>query len=246
MPASPSPAVPAAPLIAIVEDDVAIRTELAHVLACNGFATHSCERFERVVEDVIAVDPSLVLLDLTLPGTDGQLICRELRERSRVPIIVLTSRVTELDEVMCMTLGADDFIPKPYSSRVLIAHIQALLRRSGDAPVGAGVLRHKGLELDPARSVACAQDGAGAASATGSAVPAEVELTKNELRILSLLMRRAGTIVSREELMRDLWDSDAFVDDNTLTVNINRLRATLEKIGVTGYLITHRGRGYSV
>ena len=176
--------------------------------------------------------PDLVLLDLSLPQTDGQFICRELRSHSDVPIIVLTSRTTEVDEVMSMTLGADDFIPKPYSLRVLIARMQALLRRSTSAQ-GKTVLKHNGLELDMGRSRALFEG-------------AEVELTKNELRILSLLMCHAGTIVSREAIMRDLWNSDTFIDDNTLTVNINRLRSTLDKIGVHGYLTTHRGQGYSV
>lgn len=220
------------PLIYIVEDDEPIRTELAQVLARNGYETAWCTDFGAVVDDIVAADPDLVLLDLTLPGTDGQFVCRELRERSQVPIIVLTSRVTEIDEVMSMTMGADDFVPKPYSSRVLVARIQALLRRASAAPERS-VVAHNGVEVDLARSVA---------SANGR----QVELTKNEMRILALLINHAGTIVSREAIMRDLWDSDAFVDDNTLTVNINRLRNTLEKIGVTGYLSTHRGRGYSV
>lgn len=220
------------PLICIVEDDAAIRTELAQVLQRNGYETAACEVFDTVVDDIVAADPDLVLLDLTLPGTDGQFVCRDLRARSEVPIIVLTSRTTEIDEVMSMTMGADDFVPKPYSSRVLVARIQALLRRMSAVPE-RNVLSHNGLELDCSRSTA---------SANGQ----QVELTKNEMRILSLLMRHAGTIVSREAIMRDLWDSDAFIDDNTLTVNINRLRNTLERIGVTGYLATHRGRGYSV
>ncbi len=220
------------PLIYVVEDDAAIRNELVQVLERNGYETAACTEFGSVVDSIMAADPDLVLLDLTLPGTDGQFVCRELRDRSEVPIIVLTSRVTEIDEVMSMTMGADDFVSKPYSSRVLVARIQALLRRASSAPERS-VIAHNGLELDLARSVA---------SANGR----QVELTKNEMRILSLLIRHAGTIVSREAIMRDLWDSDAFVDDNTLTVNINRLRNTLEKIGVTGYLSTHRGRGYSV
>ncbi len=220
------------PLIYIVEDDAAIRTELAQVLERNGFATAACTAFDAVVDDILAADPDLVLLDLTLPGTDGQFVCRDLRTRSDVPIIVLTSRTTEIDEVMSMTMGADDFVPKPYSSRVLVARIQALLRRASAVPERNSIA-HNGVELDLARSLALANG-------------KQVELTKNEMRILALLMRHAGTIVSREAIMRDLWDSDAFVDDNTLTVNINRLRNTLEKIGVTGYLSTHRGRGYSV
>lgn len=131
-----------------------------------------------------------------------------------------------------MTMGADDFIPKPYSARVLVARIQALLRRATGGSERS-VLEHNGLTLDLSRSVAMASGG-------------QIELTKNEMRILALLMSHAGTIVSREDIMRDLWDSDAFVDDNTLTVNINRLRSTLAKIGVSDYLVTHRGRGYSV
>lgn len=219
-------------LIYVVEDDAAIRGELVQVLGRNGFEAAWCETFDHVVEDVQERNPDLVLLDLTLPGTDGQFLCRELRAASEVPIIVLTSRVTEIDEVMSMTMGADDFIPKPYSTRVLVARIQALLRRAAGGAERT-VLEHKGVTLDVSRSVAQAAGG-------------QIELTKNEMRILSLLMAHAGTIVSREEIMRDLWDSDAFVDDNTLTVNINRLRATLAKIGVSDYLTTHRGRGYSV
>ena len=217
----------------VVEDDAAIRNELIEVLERQQFEVSYCLTFDRVVEDIVAADPDLVLLDLTLPGTDGQLVCRELRAASQVPVMVLTSRVTEVDEVMSMTMGADDFIPKPYSARVLVARIQALLRRTRGGSDGSNTLEHNGVTLDFSRS-------------TAQANGRQVELTKNELRILSLLMNHAGAIVSREAIMRDLWDSDAFVDDNTLTVNINRLRTTLEKIGVTSYLATHRGRGYSV
>ena len=133
-----------------------------------------------------------------------------------------------------MTLGADDFVPKPYSARVLVARINALLRRTAAAGERS-TLVHKGLELDLARSMV-----------TNTQTGTSTELTKNELRILSLLLSRAGKIVSRSAIMQDLWDSDAFVDDNTLTVNINRLRTTLEKIGIKGYLPTNRGQGYSV
>lgn len=220
------------PLIYVVEDDTAIRNELIEALERQGYEVAYCLVFDRVVEDILRANPDLVLLDLTLPGTDGQFVCRELRQQSEVPIIVLTSRTTEIDEVMSMTMGADDFVPKPYSARVLMARIQALLRRTQAAP-DRSVLSHNGVEVDLARSVASAQG-------------ASVELTKNELRILTLLINHAGGIVSREAIMRDLWDSDAFVDDNTLTVNINRLRAALKKIGVTDYLRTHRGHGYSV
>lgn len=219
------------PFVYIVEDDAAIAGELARALEREGFRTAAAERFDRVVPDILAAAPDQVLLDLTLPGTDGQFIARDLREHSQVPIIVLTSRTTEIDEVMAMNLGADDFIPKPYRLRVLVARIQALLRRADGG--AATILSHNGVELDSARSVARANE-------------REVELTKNECRILALLMSRAGQVVSRADIMRDLWESEAFIDDNTLTVNINRLRATLEKIGVANYLVTKRGQGYTV
>ena len=216
-------------LIYVVEDDEPIRRELIDILARAGFEVEACESFEHVSRDILAAAPDLVLLDLTLPVKDGQHICHEVRRESEVPIIVLTSRTTEIDEVMAMTLGADDFVPKPYSAR-----INALLRRTAAAGERS-TLVHKGLELDLARSMV-----------TNTQTGTSTELTKNELRILSLLLSRAGKIVSRSAIMQDLWDSDAFVDDNTLTVNINRLRTTLEKIGIKGYLTTHRGQGYSV
>jgi DNA-binding response OmpR family regulator len=221
-------------LIYIVEDDEPIRRELADILVRAGFEVEACELFEHVSRDILAAAPDLVLLDLTLPVKDGQHICHEVRRESEVPIIVLTSRTTEIDEVMAMTLGADDFISKPYSARVLVARINALLRRTTSAGERSTMV-HKGLELDLARS-----------TVTNTTTGDSTELTKNELRILSLLLGRAGKIVSRSAIMQDLWDSDAFVDDNTLTVNINRLRATLDKIGIKGYLTTHRGQGYSV
>ena len=201
-------------LIYIVEDDEPIRRELADILARAGFEVEACESFEHVSRDILAAAPDLVLLDLTLPVKDGQHICHEVRRESEVPIIV--------------------FVPKPYSARVLVARINALLRRTAAAGERS-TLVHKGLELDLARSMV-----------TNTQTGTSTELTKNELRILSLLLSRAGKIVSRSAIMQDLWDSDAFVDDNTLTVNINRLRTTLEKIGIKGYLTTHRGQGYSV
>ncbi len=221
-------------LIYIVEDDEPIRRELAEVLERAGFAVKASEEFSRVTEDILDAAPDLVLLDLTLPVKDGQHICHEIRRTSEVPIIVLTSRTTEIDEVMSMTLGADDFIAKPYSARVLVARIQALLRRVNSSGERSELV-HNGLELDLTRS-----------TATNTMTGATTELTKNELRILALLMGRAGKIVTRSTIMQDLWDSDMFIDDNTLTVNINRLRSTLDKIGAKGYLTTHRGQGYSV
>lgn len=219
----------------VVEDDVTIRTELERLLRRNGHMTCSAARFDNLVDDILAAEPELVLLDLSLPQTDGQYVLRELRHVSQVPVIVVTSRTTDLDELMSMTMGADDFVSKPYNGQLLLAHIDALLRRTQGAQ--SSVLVHEGLELDLARSaVTCVR---------GEHADTSVELTKNEVRILALLMRRAPAIVSREDLMCELWNSNAFVDDNTLTVNVNRLRSKLSSLGVTDYLVTHRGQGYS-
>lgn len=219
--------------IFVVEDDEAIREELVPLLEREGFEVVACDDYAHAADQALAASVDLVLLDLTLPQTDGQLVCRELRQRSDIPVIVLTSRTTEVDEVMSMSLGADDFIAKPYSARVLLAHVSALLRRVAGAAEASSSLERGGVTLDLSRSQVT-HDGA------------SVELTKNELRILALLMRRGGTIVTREALMRELWESDVFVDDNTLTVNINRLRGTLARVGVKDWLVTHRGQGYSV
>lgn len=173
------------------------------------------------------------MLDLKLPGTDGHTICRDIRSRSDVPIIMLTSSNSEFDEVMSMNLGADDYVTKPYSPAVLIARIQSILRRSSTSHDDLRIER-KGVVLDI---------GAGAVSYGGETA----ELTRNELRILHILMRNPGIVISRTEIMCDLWESDAFIDDNTLTVNVNRLRKTLSKLGVPGdFLVTRRGQGYMV
>lgn len=218
--------------IYVIEDDEAVRGELATLLRRAGHEPVCAQRFDRLTADTLDAAPDVVLLDLGLPGTDGQYVCRELRQSSSVPIMVVTSRATDLDELMSMSLGADDFVTKPYNGQILLARIDALLRRVKGVDQVGRVIEYRGLALDLARS-------------TASFEGRTVELTKNELRILSLLMRRKGEIVSREEIMVELWNSDAFIDDNTLTVNMNRLRKTLVTIGVNDYLVTHRGQGYS-
>lgn len=218
--------------IALVEDDVAIREALSDLLVQRGYGPVEVCDWAQASRAVLDAAPDLVLLDLGLPGVDGTAICRELRDKSGIPIIVVTSRASEMDEVLAMTMGADDFITKPYSVYVLVAHIEALLRRSSQAQARP-TLTHKGLTLDVEAS--CAK-------ANGKTV----DLTRNELRILAYLMHNAGAVVSRTALMCELWDSEAYVDDNTLTVNVNRLRQTLAKLGIENYLVTHRGQGYSV
>lgn len=222
--------------IYIVEDDVTLRDELAKLLELNGYTAHVCLDFSQAAAEVAELTPDCVLLDLKLPGTDGQTICRDISTASGVPIIVLTSVSDEFTEVMCLNLGAHDFVTKPYRPAVLLARISALIKR---AHAGAGegapsVIEHAGVKLDLGTSEVSFGD-------------ACAQLTRNEQRILSLLMRNAGTIIPRQEIMCDLWESDAFIDDNTLTVNINRLRHTLAGIGIPAdFLQTRRSLGYVI
>ena len=219
--------------ILVVEDDHQIQQELVLLLQRNGFEAQALTSFESVPQQMIAAHPDLVLLDLNLPGIDGQQICREVRQLSNVPIIVVTSRNTDLDELMVLSLGADDFIAKPYNTQILLMHITSVLRRANSDVTTGTKLSHAGVTLD-------------SSSCKVSANQKSVELTKNELRILSLLMQNAGTVVSRQRIQEELWQSDEFVDDNTLTVNISHLRNTLASIGVEDFVMTRRGLGYVI
>lgn len=218
----------------IVEDDDALRRELGGLLELQGFDAVLCDgrgSDEAVAEAAVRSGSDCVILDLMLPETDGHSVCRAIRSRSRVPVIMLTASDRELDEVLGLGLGADDYVTKPYSPATLVARVQALIRRSSDGS-GASVVEHRGLSCDLS---------SGKASYSG----ASTDLTRNELRILTALMRSPGTVVTRAELMCELWESDEFVDDNTLTVNVNRLRAKLSSIGVPkDFISTRRNMGY--
>lgn len=219
--------------IFIIEDDAALRSELEHLLGLAGFDATSCSTFANAAADALAARPDCIVLDLKLPGTDGHAICRDVRAASSVPIIMLTSSDSEFDEVLSMNLGADDYVTKPYSPAVLIARIQSLLRRSASHADDLKI-EHKGVTL----------------SIGGNSVAYEgksSDLTRNEMKILHILMRNPGIVITRTEIMCDLWESDAFIDDNTLTVNVNRLRKTLSQLGVPDdFLVTRRGQGYMV
>ncbi len=219
--------------ILVVEDDHQIQQELVLLLQRNGFEAQALTSFESAPQQIVTAHPDLVLLDLNLPGIDGQQICREVRQLSNVPIIVVTSRNTDLDELMVLSLGADDFIAKPYNTQILLMHITSVLRRANSDVTTGTKLSHAGVTLD-------------SSSCKVSANQKSVELTKNELRILSLLMQNAGTVVSRQRIQEELWQSDEFVDDNTLTVNISHLRNTLASIGVEDFVMTRRGLGYVI
>ena len=203
--------------IYLIEDDTALRTELAHVLELSGYAVAAYEgTWGDTAARALAAEPDCIVLDLKLPGADGHSICRDIRAKSSVPILMLT-----------------DYVTKPYRPAVLLAHLQALLRRSASPAAGMTIL-HKGVTLNM---------GAGTVEFRGRTA----ELTRNELRILQTLMRNPGVVVPRSEIMCALWESDAFIDDNTLTVNVNRLRKTLGALGVPeDFLTTRRGVGYAV
>lgn len=217
--------------IFLVEDEAGIRQELSALLGRYGYRCVTTADFEDVAGQVCASGADLLLLDLNLPRYDGYHVCREVRRRSQMPIIVVTSRATELDELMSMNLGADDFLTKPYNTQILLARMARLLQRA--CPGVSPAVSRGGLTLDLGRGVA-ARNGV------------EVELTRNESRILQTLLAAEGRIVSRNALMEALWKSDAFVDDNTLTVNVARLRRRLEELGLSEVLATRRGQGYQL
>jgi len=218
--------------IYVIEDDKTLRAELVKLLTSYGYECNYDDDFTNIISIVLSAKPDLILLDINLPYYDGYYVCREIRKISDVPIIVVTSRNNDMDELMSMNLGADDFITKPYNTQILLARIAAILKRA-EPKANTNTIEHKGVTLLVSQSKISYQND-------------EVELTKNELKILSFLIHNAGRIVSRDELMNELWQSDEFVDDNTLTVNINRLRHKLDEIGATDYIITKRGQGYIV
>lgn len=218
--------------ILIVEDHQKIQEELCSFLIKYGYKAKALTEFNSIVEDCLKEQADLILLDINLPVYDGYYICREIRNHSDIPIIVVTSRDSEMDELMSMNLGADDFITKPYNTQILIARIESLLKRTKQG-IQNSVIEYQGLRINLSNSTLEYQG-------------INVELSKNELRILSCLMQKKETIVSRDDLMEQLWQSNEFVDDNTLTVNVNRLRKKLESIGLKDFVKTRRGQGYMI
>lgn len=218
--------------IYIIEDDKVLRTELMKLLNSYGYECAYSDDWQNIIQLALQESSDLILLDINLPLFDGFHICREIRKQSEVPIIVVTSRSTDMDELMSMNLGADDFITKPYNTQILIARIAALLKRSV-ADTALQSTEYKGVTFQQAKGIITFEG-------------KSTELTKNEMKILSVLLKNIGKIVSRDELMNELWQSDEFVDDNTLTVNVNRLRKKLEDIGAKNFITTKRGMGYLI
>ena len=220
--------------IFIVEDDAAIAAALQKHLTTWGFDVRCAEDFRNVLAECTAFDPQLVLLDITLPFYNGYHWCQELRRVSNVPVVFISSASDNMNIVMAMNMGADDFVTKPFQIDVLIAKINALLRRSYNySDTDSEVLSHNGITLNVDN---------GRMEIKGEMI----DLSKNEYRLLYLLMKKHGKILTREKLLRALWDDERFVDDNTLTVNINRLRKKIEQAGIAGYIETKVGVGYMV
>ena len=215
--------------IIIVEDTEKIRNELKEFLSKYGYDVKVPKDFKNIINYIFEENPDLILLDINLPVFDGYYICREIRSKSDVPIIIVTSRDSEMDELMSMNLGADDFITKPYNTQILLARISSILRRVNSS--SSQLLMHNGLNLNLS---------SGSISYNNNIS----ELTKNELKILNYLILNKEKIVSRDELMEYLWSSEAYVDDNTLSVNVTRLRKKLEEIGLKNIIETRRGLGY--
>lgn len=220
-------------IIMIIEDNELIRNEIHNLLDLNRYKTIKVNDFNSITKQVKEYNPDLILLDINLPDEDGFKICTEIRSFSKVPIIFVTSRNTNIDELMGITLGADDFITKPYNKQILLARIASLLKRAYPNEKTIDNIEHNGITLNILKSTIEKND-------------KSVELTKNEFKILHYLLINKGKIVSRVDILEYLWDSALFVNDNTLTVNITRIRSKVEELGVKDYIITKRGQGYMV
>ena len=219
--------------ILIVEDDSTIAEELKRHIESWGMQARCAEDFSSVLEEFLAYDPQLILLDISLPFFNGYHWCTEIRRVSKVPILFLSSASDSMNIVMAMNMGADDFICKPFELSVLTAKIQAVLRRSYDYNDKVNVITHKGAILNTS-------------DATLSYESKKIDLTKNDFKILQALMENRGSVVSRETLMQRLWETDSFVDENTLSVNVTRLRAKLSAAGRHDFITTKKGLGYIV
>jgi len=218
--------------ILIIEDDRTISSIMADHLLKWGYSTDTVVDFGDVISYMVSFDPHLILLDINLPNYDGFYWCAKIREISNVPIIFISSRDGDGDKIRAITQGGDDYIEKPFSMDLLTAKITAVLRRAySSSDQTLNLIQHRDMILNIEKLQVFCRDN-------------EAELTKNECRILTLLIKNHGNLVTRGRIIQSLWDDESFVDDNTLTVNINRLRRKLEEIGLDGYIKTVKGEGY--
>ena len=255
--------------ILIIEDDPAIRDELSLLLKNEGYSPFAPSGFTNIPAQAAQYAPDLILLDINLPGRDGFSLCAELRKIIQAPIIFVTSRDSGLDEVRALSLGGEDYIAKPYSIPVLLARVKAVLRRTGKAPAPSDIMEYGGLQLNLTKGTvsvninmktetgtrasatmvikAETEAATGAKAEAGATTKTETAiLTRNELQILACLMSHAGEIVSRPDLIEALWDNQIYIDDNTLSVNITRLRGKLARLGFPDFIKTRRGMGYQL
>lgn len=214
----------------LVEDEIKLREELKIFLENNGYSVDIIDNFDDTLNLIKKNSCDLILMDINLPNINGEYLVKEFRKESNTPIIMVTSKNTEIDELMSINYGADDFITKPYNPQILLARIERLLKRTGNVE---NKITYKDLILDVSKSIIINNNEI-------------IDLSKNEFRIFCFLLINQGKIISRDELMNYLWDNNEFIDDNTLTVNINRLRTKLESIGYNDVIITRRGQGYII
>ncbi len=220
--------------IMVIEDDQKMGQIILESIVRWGFQGCCVQDFNNVFDEFVKYEPHLVLMDINLTAYDGFYWCSKIREVSKVPIIFISSRNTNMDIIMSINMGGDDFIQKPFSIEVLMAKINALLRRTYNyTNAFSNIIEHNGAVLNLRDGSIRFQD-------------RKLELTKNELKILYTLMKDKGEIVSRDDIMRALWEDESFVDDNTLTVNINRLRKKLEELGINDFIQTKKGHGYII
>lgn len=220
--------------ILLVEDEPVIRETVADELEKFGFKVWTTTNFDHILHDFLAKSPQLVILDINLPSFDGFYWCRKIREISKVPIIFLSSRDNPMDMVMAINMGGDDFVQKPFYTDVLVAKIHAILRRTYTyTQMATNVVEYEGVILNLQNGEVTYHQ-------------QNLELTKNEFKILQVLMQNRGSIVSRDDIMRSLWENDSFVDDNTLTVNVARVRKKLAELGKGDFIQTKKGLGYII
>lgn len=219
--------------ILIIEDDEIISKSIEKELSNWGFISKCITDFQNIIPQFVEFDPQLILLDITLPFFNGYHWCSEIRKLSKVPIVFISSASDNMNIVMAMNMGADDFVTKPFDLEVLTVKIQALIRRSYDFSVGNSVISHRDAMLNLTDATVVYKD-------------KKLELTKNELKILQMLMENKEKIVSRDDLMAKIWESDDYIDENTLSVNVNRLRKKLSGIGLDDFIITKKGLGYKL
>lgn len=219
--------------ILIVEDDEVIARSIQKLMGDWGWEACCVEDFSKVLDTFASYNPHLVILDIALPACNGFYWCMEIRKISRVPVVFLSSASDNMNIVIAMNMGGDDFIAKPFDRNVLAAKIQAILRRTYDFAANTELIAHKGAVLNTA-------------DATLTYEGQRINLTKNDYKILKMLLENKGKTVSRDALMTRLWETDCFVDENTLTVNITRLRKKLEQAGLTDFIVTRKGMGYLI